>query len=60
MSGKTSFIIIGVLLTVLVVFVYLFSTPKLPTHVMPVGTDGSARSLPVIDSAVIKADSLSK
>ena len=57
MTGKQSFIIISILLIVLIVFVYIFSTPSRPVHVAPVGTDGSATSLPVIDS-LAKGDSI--
>ena len=60
MSGKTSFFIVGVVLIALIIFVYIFSTPKLPTHVMPVGVDGSSRSLPVVDSAARSTDTLAK
>ena len=57
MSGKKSFIVIGIVLAALIVFVYQFSTPKRNMHLAPV-TGDIEKSLPPIDSA--KADSLQK
>ena len=56
MSGKRSFIIIGILIVVLTVFVYHFSTPDRPMHLAPVVGDGTERSLPAADSSVKAGD----
>lgn len=57
MSEKKSFIIIGIVLAVLIVFVYQFSAPNRHMHLAPV-TGDIENSLPKDTSA--KADSAPK
>jgi|GEM_PF-6768788 len=59
MSEKKSFIIIGVVLAVLIVFVYQFSTPKDHMHLAPVTGDNIEKSLPP-DTTAKTADSTVK
>jgi len=49
MSEKKSLIIIGVILAILIVFVYQFSTPKRHMHLAPVTWD-IEKSLPAKDT----------
>jgi len=56
MSEKKSFIIIGVILVILVVFVYHYSVPKQNMRLAPVVGDNIEKSLPAKDTA-IKMDS---
>ena len=51
MSGKKSFIIIGIILAALVVFVYHYSVPKPNMHLAPVVGDNIEKSLPAKDTA---------
>lgn len=56
MSGKKSFIIIGIILAVLVVLVYQFSVPKKNMRLAPVVGDNIEKSLPAKDTTA-KTDS---
>ena len=59
MSEKKSFIIIGVILAILIVFVYQFSTPKRHMHLAPV-TGDIEKSLPAKDTTSNADTSLRK
>jgi hypothetical protein len=55
MSGKKSFVIIGIMLVAVIVFVYQFSTPKAHMHLAPV-TGDIEKSLPEKDTSSKMAD----
>ena len=59
MSGKTSLVIIGILLIAVTVFVYQFSTPKAHMHLAPV-TGDIEKSLPAKDTSSKMADTVGR
>ena len=55
MSGKTSFIIVGIVLTILVICVYHYSTPNGPVHLAPMlSTDEPATAAQSVKDTTTK------